>query len=116
MISEVHRRACQPLRKIEWQIFLTNRFGSAGKDAAIHDIPQFPDISGPRVLLEEVQNLWGSAGHHTPGLAGTVADEVVHKERNIVHPLSQRRHADLNHIETVVQVVAEFSLPDHFFK
>ena len=74
---------------------------------ALDDVAQLADVAGPGIRLQR--------GHVVPGdrldaLAERLRellDEAPDQQRNVLGPLAQRRHADREDVEPVVQVLAE---------
>ena len=78
----------------------------------LYDILEFPDISRPFVGVQDVQNLLP----YCQILPGEFLDKKVREDRDIFLALPQRFYADLNDIEAVVQVLAEFLLLDELLQ
>ena len=50
---------------------------------------------------------WHVAGFDPAAVDPDLLDEVLHEQRNVVLPLAQRRQFHLNHVQPVVQILAE---------
>ena len=75
-------------------------------------VVQLADVARPIVPLEELQGLGlDLAGARPPAIAG---QQVLGQQRHVFQPLAQRRDVDPQHVEPVVEVLAEGALGDLF--
>ena len=78
---------------------------------ALDGVPQLADVAGPAVRLQPLHRLGGDAAHPLLELGVVGVDVEVHERRNVVGALAQRRQHDRQHVQAVVQILAEASLP-----
>src|SRR5216117_1782938 len=81
---------------------------AAGEDhGALDEVRELADVPGPSVSTERVQRLarddLDAVVHWTP----EPLDEVADQGRNVLGPLAERRDMDREHVQAVVEVVAE---------
>src|SRR5215470_498145 len=80
--------------------------GGLGDDASSLDgVVQLPDVARPRVVHQDVQRLrregpWPPAGWSELGC------KVRRQQRHILRALAQGRQIDLDHVQTIEQVLA----------
>ena len=73
---------------------------------ALDGVLELADVAGPLVVDERAQRL----GRHLDGAAVLhveLAQEVIDEHRDLLPTLAERRDADLDDVETVVEVLAE---------
>lgn len=86
-----------------------------GEDHGAFDVVfEFADVSGPRVAFEFFHGVMGDdvAG----GVFALVPEEEVDKEGDIFDPVAERWKLDVDHGESVVEVLAEGTFLHHLFE
>ena len=81
--------------------------GVAQHDHPLDDVLQLPDIAGIAVALEPLHGLGRQREAVSLIEPGVALDEVLGQERDLLGALAQRRHLDLDHVEAVVEILAE---------
>ena len=90
--------------------FISHLFGPGGADGQVFDdVFQLADVARPGVLLHDGSLIVGQ-GEGAAVLFRKEGYKVVAQVVQIVEPLAERRDVDRNHVEAVVQVLAESSL------
>src|SRR5690606_17914791 len=84
----------------------------AEEQAALDDVLELADVAGPGMPEEALHRAVGHPAHVLLELGAEVAEEVLDQERDVALALAQRRQAHLDHVEPVVEVLAEAALPD----
>jgi hypothetical protein len=74
---------------------------------ALEDVPQLADVTGPAVLDEALACLARDAGGRPGDALGEIGEEEVAEREDVLGALAQRRKADLEHLEPVVEILAE---------
>ena len=96
-----------PLQLSEHHLFVLQ------DDEPLHHVLEFPDVAGPRVRQDGLAQTRGWADGW-PAIAGGVFDqEELGQRDNLVPPFAQGRHADIDDLQPVVQILAELSRPNH---
>ena len=80
--------------------------------AALDDVAQLAHVAGPRVGLERLPRLVRQSLDLGAVAAVAVIDEARHQQRDVLEPIAQRRQMQAQHIEAVVEVLAELALLD----
>ncbi|HEU4404828.1 MAG TPA: hypothetical protein VFS43_06010 [Polyangiaceae bacterium] len=68
---------------------------------------QLADVARPPVPPQRLERPRAEAAHGLAQLARLGGEEGLREQRDVVAPLAQRRHVELDHVEPVVQVFAE---------
>src|SRR6266850_6388513 len=71
---------------------------------------QLANVPGPRVGLEAIERPLADPTKGPAGLPRVAPDEVLHQDRNVFPPLSQRGHLEWEHVESIEEILAEYSL------
>ena len=74
---------------------------------ALEDVTQLADVTGPAVLDEALACLARDAGGRPGDALGEIGEEEVAEREDVLGALAQRRKADLEHLEPVVEILAE---------
>src|SRR5438093_7839561 len=82
-------------------------------DRAFDDILHLPDIARPVVANKGVHDRGRDALDPPAHPARETLDEMADQHRNIFAPLAQGRQHDREHVQAVVEVVAEVAVGDH---
>ena len=83
--------------------------------APFHEVFQFADVSREGVGHEQLQG--GRRDKLTVlGRREILPEEMVHQEGNILAPLPERRHLELNDVEPVKEIFPERVFPDLLFE
>src|SRR5690349_11731400 len=86
------------------QVALVDDLAPRQETGAFERVPQFPDVTRPRMAL---QTSHGLRRHGLEGLlefARKVGEEVIDQRRNVLRPLAQRRQVDRNDVQPVEEV------------
>ena len=90
-------------------------FGELGAahedDAALDGVLQFAHIARPGIGEQQFHALAGDAVEDAAVLLGEPAGEVVDEQADVVAALAQGRHGEHDHVEAVVEVLAEGAAP-----
>ena len=76
---------------------------------------QLADVPRPQVALEHLDRLLGGL-HGALGNDRRAADEVIHQQRDVALSLAQRRDVHGEHVEPVVEVLAEGAVLHHLLE
>ena len=82
----------------------------AGHEGPLDGVFELAHVPRPVVVHEQAQRLLGDAGHLAAQLVGEAVEELLREERHVLDPLPKRREVDVDHVEPVVEVVAEAAL------
>ena len=83
---------------------------------ALHFVLELAHVARPVVGHQEFHRALREARHGAPHLARILLQEVPGQERDVVASLAQRRHADREDVESVVQVLTEAARFDLFLE
>src|SRR5947207_383487 len=85
IISELHGRFRDLLRKVKWQIFDPDQFGSALENRSPYECSLvLSDVSRPRIVLEYIEDLLRSTAHKPFVLSNINADKILAQRGNVV--------------------------------
>src|ERR1039458_2104497 len=70
----------------------------------------FPPMARPVVIHQQAQRALADLAHVLTQLVRELLHEMIGQQRYVLAPRAQRRNANLNHIQTVEQIVAELAL------
>ena len=79
----------------------------AQRHRPLHDVGELADVARVGVGGEEPLGLGREAHQRLAELRGEALEEVAEEQRDVLAPLAQGRHADLDDVEAVVEVLAE---------
>src|SRR3979490_3454782 len=85
---------------------------AAENDGPLHDVLQFTNVARPIVHLQTLESGWRHAVDMFPEFGREINREVSRQLRDILPTLAQRRNANGEHAESVVQVLAKMSGTD----
>ena len=74
------------------------------------DVAQFPDVAGPVVCLHGGDGILADAPDGLPRRFRDPFHEEAGEQRDVIAPVTQRRHLNGHHVEPVVQVFAEVAV------
>ena len=74
---------------------------------AVDDIPQFTDISRPNMFIQCIYNSARQLWRMNFILTGKLLTEMLYKERDVIPTLPQRRHADDNSSQSIIEVTTQ---------
>ena len=94
------------LLRPERDLFLDERFALEHHEAPDH-VLELADITRPRVLLEQAHRLARDGGHLPVVLEAELAEEVLRQRGDLFPPRSQRGNGNRDHVEAIVEVLAE---------
>ncbi len=78
----------------------------------LNDVLEFPDIAGPGVRQQLIHCRRGDGADVIAHDGGKSAQEMSGQQRDVLPPFAQRRQNDLHCVDSVIQIVPEFSLGD----
>src|SRR2546428_10362245 len=81
-------------------------------EGTLDDVLELTHIAGEIVAAERGQRVWRDALHVPPEAPVVAAQKMVHERWNILAPGAQRRQAHADHIQPVVEVLAEAPVGD----
>src|SRR3569623_481325 len=84
-------------------------------DQAFHEIGEFAHIARPVIVAQRNDGLRGQA-HRAALFVFEAGDEIVDQQRDVFLTLTQRRHLDGKHVESVVEVLAEVAFGNLLFE
>src|SRR5574341_279991 len=83
---------------------------------ALHDVPQLPDVPGPRICLERLLRLFAET-EETPVMDAAVeCEEPLADDGDILRTFPQRGDFDLDDVEPIEKIFPEPPLPDRAFQ
>ena len=85
--------------------------GAREHDGALDRVLELAHVAGPAVLGEALERGRRAAGDRLAVLLGVDLDEVLREQRDVVAAIAQRRHVHRDHVEAVVEVLAEPAAP-----
>src|SRR5262252_1955992 len=68
---------------------------------------ELPDVARPRVLLDGRERRRAEALHRAAELVGVLREQRLGDDHHVVAALAQRREREVDHVEAVVQILAE---------
>ena len=71
------------------------------------DVAQFADVAGPGVVLQLGDRVGCEALDSPAGLADELPEEMLGQSRHVVEAFAQRRHANLDDLQAIEQVLAK---------
>ena len=74
---------------------------------ALHDVAEFANVAGPRIGLQRCHVLPADRLDAPAEGVREFFNETPDEDRNVLAPLTQRRHADREDVEPVVEIVPE---------
>ena len=109
--DDFFRPQCR-IAKVRRQIRLFDPVAFGEDDGALDNVSQFPDVSRPRVDLEQSHGLVRNALDTDVVLAVEFSDEVLNQKRNVVRPVAKRGKRNRNHVQPVEEIFAKLSFFD----
>src|SRR5262249_1850913 len=85
-------------------------------DRSLDQILQFPHVSRPRIQGKRLERFRRYLPNRLAHALRKGLDEMRNQLRYVLAAFSQRRQQDRKHVETVVQVTAEFVARDHLIQ
>jgi len=73
-------------------------------------VVQLPDTALPRMAQQRGAGAGGEQPHGLATIARLVDQEALGQPKDVLRPLAKRRHLQVNHVDAVVQILAEASL------
>ena len=83
---------------------------------AFQHILQFTHITGPVVFHQALYSFGGDSGNLQIQLEIQLFYQVVDKHWNVLAPLPQRRNANPNNIQAIIEVTTEFTFLNHLLQ
>ena len=97
---------------VGWEIFGLQVFGPGEDNGSFDAVFEFTNIAGPWVALEQVNRFFRYTFKVFLILGGGILQEVFDQQLDVGHTLAQGRQMNLDDIEPIIEVFAEFSLLD----
>src|SRR5206468_4776473 len=85
---------------------------AAGDGDALDHVDQLPNVSWPRVAVDDAHRIGAQPLHRAAALAHEQLQEVIDQHWDVVAALAQRRHLEMNDIEPVEEILAKRALRD----
>ena len=85
-------------------------------DQPLDQVLELSNVAGPPVGAEDLQRRVGNALEVLPELQVVAAQEELRERREVLDPVAQRRHADGDDLQPVIQVFAEAPLLDRLIE
>ncbi len=98
------------------QIFGRDDVLAAAHKGVLQQVFQLAHVAGPGVVEKHLLDFRGNALDLSVEFAVEIAPEVLHQQGDVVPALLQRRHVDLDHFQTVVEIFAELSAGNPFLQ
>src|SRR5690606_10310394 len=89
------------------QIAEPERVRSAQHGRAFDHVLELAHVAGPGVVGELLQHLGTDPESRAPVLPAVEAEEVIHEQRDVLAPSTERRRLDRDHVETVIKILAK---------
>ena len=83
------------------------------QDDPFNAVAQFADVSGPRMVEQELFGLGIEAAKLFPVLIVELLHKYTGKRKDILTPLAQRRQVDLDRCEPEIEIFAKAALLGH---
>ncbi len=100
-----------PLRQ-----FIADRLLGTQHHGALHQVLEFADVSGPRVVLEKRHHRGRYLRESAVVFAVVTRPEVLDEERNGTHPFAQGRDLQRDHVEPIEEVLPKAPFLDRDFE
>ena len=84
--------------------------GLAADERALDRVLQLAHVAGPVVVHQHAQRLVRDPGDGAAELVREPVEELLREERHVLAPLTQGRDPDVDHVQTVEEVLAEAPL------
>ena len=85
----------------------TRRFAVRQNQQPLNHVSQLAYVTGPLARLQHGYGILAERARLKPGRIRHALDEIVHQIRNILPTPIQRRHVNRDHVEAIVQILAE---------
>ena len=83
----------------------------AGRDhATLYNVLQFAHVTGPAIGFQPAEAIFGKRLDRSSHSLGKFSGKSRRRAGDIVAPLAQRRHVDREHVEPIVEILAELAL------
>src|SRR3989442_889784 len=92
---------------LRWQILGPELLTLAEHDGALDGVLELTHVAGPGIADQHLLRLVGDARHRGVLARGVLAEKVHGQHLDVVHALAQRRHAEQDDVQPVVQVLAQ---------
>ena len=86
--------------------------GTRHRDA-LDDVLELADVAGPVVLGQQAHRLRRNLARRVAGTTCEMRQKMRRQRGNVLAPLAQRRHRQVNDVEAIEQVLAKRALGDH---
>src|SRR5438132_10461621 len=91
------------------EVILFNRIGCTEDNRSLNRILQLADIARPQIILKERLGFGADTADDSPVLFSILLYEIARQYENVFRMVSQRRRLHIDDIQSVVEVLAEFS-------
>ena len=100
----------------EVEVLGADRRAAREDHRALDDVLDLAHVARPVVLAQLLHAVGCEARRRHAHLARELRDEVVRERPEVVEAIAQRRQVDREHVEPVVEVLAELALLDHLLE
>jgi len=83
---------------------------------ALDHILQFPDITGPLMTHKHLHQFPRRWAYLFLVFLGVFIEKTVNKDGNLLLSLSQGGYKDIDHVQSIVQILPEMAIPYGFFE
>src|SRR5580765_1950718 len=108
----VMNRGTNILAESGGQVLGLDQAAFTNDDGALQSIAQLTDVAGPGIALEKVQHRLADIRHLAFVFLVHLREQGPYQFADIVLVIAQRRHMNIEDIETVIKILAQFSFLD----
>src|SRR5437870_5395562 len=101
---------------MRWESLGLDHPGGPQDDCPLDGISQFANVSRPPVGEQRFFRSSGKFGRLTPRRPSEKPEKAAREAQNILRSFAQRRHLQIDHIETVQEIFAEKSFSNMFLQ
>ena len=101
---------------LERQVLVGDPFLVAHRHQPLDQVLELADVARPPVRGQDLQRRSGDALDRSSELRLVAIEEEPRELRQILDPIAQRRHADRDHVDPVVEILAEPSFLDRLLE
>src|SRR3974390_237661 len=115
-LTVLHRDALDQLAEARRQVFWFNRRTAAEDHGPFQRVAQLAHVPRPGMRPEGVHHGIGDADNRTIVLFIHVSHKGVDEVGQVFDVLAQRRHVNVEYVQAIVQVIAQFTTGHRFFR
>ena len=104
------------LQQVLWQVFGRNIQSADHHYQPLDHIFELPHISRPRIFFQDFQDFRLHRLKRLLGRRTIIPQEMIHEQCQVAISLTQGRHRDRHHVDTVIQVLTKLPLADQIFE